>query len=88
MSRSPETPPALDSFWEDADHEASDEHPLERELRDRLDALARYRLLIEDARENGRDAILEQLLRQHAREERLTRRIRRAIRRMHGRPQA
>jgi hypothetical protein len=73
--------PGLDAFWELADVEESDEHPLERELSHRLDAITRYGLLIADAHANGRDAMAEQLERQQAREETLASEIREALRR-------
>ncbi|HEY8468930.1 MAG TPA: hypothetical protein VIL18_04775 [Longimicrobiales bacterium] len=66
----------------EADQEASTQHPLERELAHRLDALARYRLLIEAAEAEGRERAVEILLRQREREERIVRRLRRALRRV------
>ena len=74
--------PGIDSFWEQADVDGSDDHPLERELGDRLDALARYRRLIDDATTAGLDDAVDQLIAQHAREEELVRRLTNAIRRM------
>jgi hypothetical protein len=41
--------PGLDLFWELADEEDDDQHPLERELAHRLDTLKRYGLLLERA---------------------------------------
>lgn len=67
--------PGLDSFWEQADVDESGEHPIERELCDHLDALARYRRLIHDAIANGRDDALNILLDQHEREEQVVRRL-------------
>lgn len=73
--------PGIDFFWEQADLEASDEHPLERELAVRIDALHRYQRLIGEAQASGRDEIAELLLRQHDREEVVVRRLRTAIQR-------
>jgi chorismate mutase len=67
--------PGLNSFWEQADIDESGEHPIERELCDHLDALARYRRLIHDAIANSRDDALNILLDQHEREERVVRRL-------------
>lgn len=75
----------LESFWEEADRDDSSEHPLERELCDRLDALARYRRLIDDAQANGHDEAVEQLIVQHCREEELVHRLNEALRRCRGR---
>lgn len=77
--------PGLDAFWEDADRDGSREHPLERELCDRLDALARYRRMIAEAQVEGRDDATERLLEQHAREERIVRRLTEEIRRLRRR---
>ena len=74
--------PGVDAFWEQADLEDSDEHPLERELSHRLDAIARYELLIAEAQENGHDEMANQLQRQQEREEMLAREIRDALRRL------
>jgi hypothetical protein len=67
--------PGLDAFWEQADLEGSDEHPLERELSHRLDAIIRYGRLIAEAQANGFDEMAEQLQRQQDREESLARDI-------------
>ena len=75
----------VDSFWEHADDTDSGEHPLERELADRLDAVARYRRLIAECEELGRDAEADQLLRQHQREQVEVDRLRAAIARMNER---
>lgn len=77
--------PGLEAFWEDADVEASDEHPLEREIAERVDALSRYRALIEDAQLQGRDDLADLLLAQQAREEDVVRGLRTALRRMRAR---
>lgn len=76
--------PGRDLFWEQADRDDSDEHPLERELGDRLDAMARYRGMIADAQASGRERAAELLLRQHRREALEADRLRSAIRRMNG----
>ena len=82
MNRELYSTSGLDSFWEDADYNESSEHPLERELGDRLDALARYQRLIGEAQDNGRDDAAEFLLGQHAREEEEVRRIAQAVQRL------
>lgn len=82
MKHSTHTTPGLDSFWEDADYNESSEHPLERELGDRLDALARYQRLIEEAEDNGRDDAAQYLLDQHERAEQEVQRIAQVVRRL------
>ena len=74
--------PGLDHFWEQADEESSTQHPLERELAERLDALARYRDQILQAEANDRSNDAEVLLRQHEREYQAVQRLWQAIRRM------
>ena len=74
--------PGLDHFWEQADEEGSTQHPLERELAERLDALARYRDQILQAEANDRASDAEVLLRQHEREYQAVQRLWSAIRRM------
>lgn len=74
-----ERKPGLDLFWEQADRDASGQNPLERELDERVDALARYRELIVEAQANGRDEAAELLLRQYDREEQAVRRLRHAL---------
>lgn len=71
--------PGLDLFWEQADRTGSGQDPLERELDERVDALARYRRLISDAQANGREEAAEILLRQHEREARAVDRLRQAL---------
>lgn len=71
--------PGLDKFWETADRDSSGQHPLERELDERIDALARYRRLIADAQQNGRDEAAEILMRQHDREQASVERLREAL---------
>ncbi len=78
-------PAALESFWEQADQDASSEHPLERELAEREDALSRYRLLIEDAQAQGRDDLADILIGQQERQEVVVRGLREALRRMRER---
>lgn len=72
----------LDHFWEQADEEGSGQNPLERELAERLDALARYRDLILEMEASSRTADAEVLLRQHDREYQAVQRLWSAIRRM------
>ena len=74
-------PLGLGSFWEQADAESNDEHPLERELCHRLDAVARYLRMIQEATLLADDEAVEQLVRQHDREENMVRQIRAALRR-------
>jgi len=83
--RSNSTPAALESFWQQADQDASNEHPLEREIAEREDALSRYRGLIEDAQAQGRDDLAEILIGQHERQEAVVRGLREALRRMRSR---
>lgn len=71
--------PGLDKFWETADRDSSGQHPLERELDERMDALARYRRLIADAQQNGRDEAAAILMRQHDREQAAVERLRQAL---------
>lgn len=73
--------PGLDFFWEQADQDGSDENPLERELGDRLDAVARYRSMIADAETNGRPEAARLLLREHDREAEVAARLRDALKR-------
>lgn len=73
--------PGLDQFWEKADRTDSGQHPLERELDERTDALARYRRLIAEAQQNGRDEAAEILMQQHDREEAAVVRLREALER-------
>lgn len=71
--------PGLDLFWEAADHDGSAQDPIERELDERVDALARYSRLIAEAQANGRDEAAEILIRQQDREEKAVDRLREAI---------
>lgn len=78
----------IEFFWEQADAEGSSQDPLERELGDRLDALARYGRLISEAESSGQDRIAELLVRQRDREEALARRIRAAFQVMRAKREA
>lgn len=49
MRRQERCPPGVITFWENADREGSTEHPIERELRAQMQALAHYQQLIEAA---------------------------------------
>jgi len=82
MERQRFNPPALEAFWQQADEDASEEHPLEREIAERVDALLRYHLLIADAQAEGRDNLVVILRAQEERQERLLRELREALRRM------
>jgi hypothetical protein len=75
----------LDAFWLQADTEECPDHPLERELCFRLDALERYRRMIADAQAIGRDDMADALLAQHDREAKLVRKLEAALR-AHLRP--
>lgn len=77
-------PHALESFWEQADVDASDEHPLERELAERVDALLRYQVMVEAAQAEGREDVAEILLAQQHGQEVVVRVLREALRRMRG----
>lgn len=76
--------PGLDFFWEQADVEGSDEHPLERELCHRLDAMERYRQMIMDAQMSGRDDMVDALVMQHEKQARVVRQLRHALYRARG----
>lgn len=71
--------PGLEAFWELADAEALDEHPLERELCERLDTLARYRTMLSEAASTEQDDVVDALQRAHDREADLVRNLRRAL---------
>ena len=84
--KEPRTPASgLDAFWLQADSDDCPDHPLERELCFRLDAIARYLILIADAQAMGRDDMADALLVQHDREARLVRRLEEALKK-HLRP--
>lgn len=72
----------LGFFWEQAHLDDSGEHPLERELAHRVDALHRYQSMIAEAEAGGRDEMAELLARQLAREEEQCRRLWHAIERL------
>ena len=74
-------PPGLDLFWEEADALASPEHPLERELSVRLDAIERYRQMIVEAQASGREGMVQTLVRQRERQARLAHDLRAALNR-------
>ncbi len=81
MDRDAYPTPGIDAFWEDADRDGSGDDPLERELCDRLDALARYRRMIAEAQVNAQDDATEHLLKLHEREHRIVQRLTEVIRR-------
>ncbi|HSJ09913.1 MAG TPA: hypothetical protein VK928_08360 [Longimicrobiales bacterium] len=60
-------PVGLDLFWEEADLESAAEHPLERELANRLDALARYGEMVDSLADRDDDDALDCLAREQAR---------------------
>ncbi|HWV56507.1 MAG TPA: hypothetical protein VNZ57_03465 [Longimicrobiales bacterium] len=70
---------SLGFYWEQADVDGSDEHPLERELGMQLDALARFGRLIDEAQRESRDGQVAVLLKQQARVEEWVRSIRSAL---------
>ena len=70
----------LDSFWIEADVEECGDHPLERELCYRIDSVARYRRMIDDADAEGRDEMVDSLLSQHERAVKLVRELQEALR--------
>ena len=82
IGRSNSNPAALESFWEQADSDSSSEHPLEREIAEREDALSRYRMLIEDAQAQGREDLADILIGQQERQAVVVRGLREALRRM------
>ncbi len=75
-------PSGLDLFWEQADAEALGEHPLQRELDHRVDALARYRAMIVEAHASGREHLATLLKAEHDREQSLARRLRHELARL------
>jgi hypothetical protein len=72
----------IERFWQQADDESAGEHPLERELAYRVDALIHCREAILEAEDGGREAALEHLIRQHDSQEAAIREIRMALERM------
>jgi hypothetical protein len=79
MTKERNATPGIDLFWEQADIEESDDHPLVRELRHRADAIERYRNMIAEAEELGLDSAVAQLYSQCKREERLAGELREAL---------
>lgn len=79
MTKERSCAPGIDLFWEQADIEDNDDHPLVLELRHRADAVVRYRNMMAEAEELGMDAAVEQLARQCEREESLCRELRQAL---------
>jgi hypothetical protein len=79
MSREDGREPCLALFWEQADAESAAEHPLERELVYRLDAVSRYERLIADALAADRRDVLPNLTEQHERQRQVVARLRRAL---------
>ena len=77
------TPPN-ELFWEQAHLDGSDEHPLARELADRVDALHRYRRQLADAEAGGHDERAEVLAARVAIEEEACRRLLGAVERLRG----
>jgi hypothetical protein len=69
----------LEAFWEQADSDALCEHPLERELCHRLDALNRYREMIMDAQSSGREEVVDALAAQFERQARLVELLKAAL---------
>ena len=74
-----QVPPGIEAFWQLADDEAPDEHPLERELCERLDTLARYQSMLAEAVATDRADVIDALQRAHDREADLVRCLRRAL---------
>ncbi len=74
-----DVPPGLEAFWQLADDESLDQHPLERELCERLDTLARYQNMLSDAVAADRTDVIDALQRAHDREAELVRSLRRAL---------
>jgi len=74
-----DVPPGLESFWALADDEGLDDHPLERELCERLDTLARYRTMLFEAASAGHEEVAAALQRAHDREAELVRALRHAL---------
>ena len=81
MDRDEAPSPGLDLFWEQADQDGSEEHPLARELGYRTDVLIRYQQMIADALVAGRDDVVHALVEQHERQARFCERLRSELRR-------
>lgn len=88
VERTSSNPSSLESFWEQADADGSNEHPLEREIAERIDALSRYRMLIEEAQAGGRDDVADLLLEQQERQQAVVQGLRQALKRMRSAEQA
>ena len=73
---------ALESFWETFDRDGVGDHPLMRELCDRLDALTRCQAMIDDAEVAGNDEAVEILSAQFNRHQDSIRRIRNELTRV------
>lgn len=74
--------PGLESFWETCDQDGVAEHPLMRELCYRLDAIQRYRSLIQDAEYMGDDDAVAQLSKQFDQQQAVVRRLREELRKI------
>lgn len=74
--------PGLESFWETCDRDSIGDHPLMRELCDRLDAIQRYRDLIADAEYMGDDDAVALLSKQFDQQHALVRRLREELRKI------
>jgi hypothetical protein len=79
----PDTPrePGLDLFWEEADRDAAADHPLERELAHRIDALVRCEQLMDQAAAAASDSAMAQLESQHRRQREIVDALARALKR-------
>ena len=74
--------PGVDAFWLDAEANECSDHPLERELCHRLEAVERYRRMIDEAQEGGLDDdAIEALITQQSRQAKLVRELQDALRR-------
>lgn len=73
--------PGLDLFWEEADREAAADHPLERELAYRLDALVRCEQLMDQAAAAASDSAMAQLECLHRRQREIVDALARALKR-------
>jgi len=74
--------PGLESFWETCDRDGVGDHPLMRELCYRLDAIQRYRSLIDDAETSGNDEALEVLSAYYDQQQQIVGRIRKELARV------
>ncbi len=78
--------PGLESFWETCDRDEVGDHPLVRELCFRLDAIQRYRSLIEDAEDSGNDAAVELLTRHFEEQQAIVAKLREELSRVRVHP--